>query len=167
MTDERHIDRTGWPPGPWDDEPDRVEGRDGDFTWLALRHERNGHWCGYVGVLEGHPWYGKGMCDSPVDEIEVHGGPTFGSACMEDDRPLVERVCHVPEPGEGPRWWIGFDYHHSFDYAPGFEVGMMTALGDDYRALTEPLGPWQHYRTLGYVLDDIHGAVEQARAAVQ
>lgn len=52
--------RSLWPPGPWDDEPmERI-----DLTTQAgyaglLHRGPMGAWCGYVGVPEGHPLYGK------------------------------------------------------------------------------------------------------------
>jgi hypothetical protein len=102
------VDRTGWPKGPWDDEPDRVDWKTrGCFPAIALRHFR-GHWCGYVGVPAGHPAYGRGY----DDEIEVHGGVTYAAKC-------AGRICHVPEPGESDDvWWLGFDFDHSEDAAP-------------------------------------------------
>lgn len=57
---ETFIDRTGWPSGPWDDEPDRVEWRDEatGLPCLALRNDMFGSWCGYVAVPPGHPVHG-------------------------------------------------------------------------------------------------------------
>jgi len=57
---------------------------------------------GYVGVPEGHPWFGV-----PYDEINVgvHGGLTYGS----DHFPRKE------EPKKDGLWWVGFDTRHYND----------------------------------------------------
>lgn len=59
------IDRTGWPAGPWDYEPDRDTWTD-EATGLpcvAQRAGTLGHWCGYVGLPDDHPLHG---CDYPA-----------------------------------------------------------------------------------------------------
>ena len=52
------IDRSDWLPGPWDDEPDRVEWRD-EATGLPCLLRRGspfiGVWCGYVALPPDHP----------------------------------------------------------------------------------------------------------------
>lgn len=101
-----------WGAGPWDEEPDRVEWRDEatGLPCLALRHERLGHWCGYVAVPPGHPAHGRGYDDVPA---EVHGGLTYAEKCHG-------QVCHKPAPGEPEdAWWLGFDCAHGWDLSPG------------------------------------------------
>lgn len=135
------VDRTGWPAGPWDDEPDKVQWPDPDtgLPCLAVRNE-GGHWCGYVGLPPGHPLHGKGYDDVDAD---VHGGLTFADECadaMREDR----YVCHVPGPGEPDHvWWLGFDCAHSGDYSPWKAK----------RAETEPIfaACYETYRTIDYV----------------
>lgn len=53
------IDRTGWPKGPWDDEPDKVNWV--TKAWYAGMIVRNhgGALCGYVGVPSKHPHYAR------------------------------------------------------------------------------------------------------------
>lgn len=52
------VDRSGWPSGAWDHEPDRLEWRSPTgFACLILRQQR-GHLCGYVAVPPGHPLHG-------------------------------------------------------------------------------------------------------------
>src|SRR5262249_33432277 len=58
------VDRTGWPAGPWDTEPDREDFEHVGLACLALRHPEYGNWCGYVGVSATHPLYGVGMTDA-------------------------------------------------------------------------------------------------------
>lgn len=121
------IDRAalGWPAGPWDSEPDKLQWPDAatGLPCLAVRHPFRGHWCGYVGVADGHPWYGKKWYD--VDAA-VHGGLTFASRCQpgEDES---RGVCHIPEPGEPDHvWWFGFDCAHSGDRSPQDEHYALT-----------------------------------------
>jgi hypothetical protein len=152
------VPRDKWGPGPWDDEPDKVEWRDRDtrMPCIARRHEM-GHWCGYVAVPREHPWYLSD--DAPVN---VHGGQTFGSLC--DPREDERSVCHVPMPGEPDDvWWIGFDCAHAGDVQPGMdaifrEIGRATPL-------MGLAGRPSQYRTLGYVFEECHRLAAQAAAA--
>lgn len=123
-------DRTGWPSGPWDGEPDKVVWVDDD-TDLDCMIVRNllGAWCGYVGVPPDHPWYLVDYFDLPV-RVDVHGGLTFSATCDEDGD-LATAICHVPEPGRPDDvWWLGFDTAHGGDLAPGQSVPFP---GDVYR----------------------------------
>lgn len=67
------IDKSTWPRGPWDDEPDKVQWEDA-ATELPCLIVRNGlgALCGYVGVPEGHPWHGITHYD--LDAAVVYGG---------------------------------------------------------------------------------------------
>lgn len=106
---ETKIDRTGWPSGEWDSEPDRVDFIHAGFSCLLHRNEM-GAWCGYVGVTETHPAFGK---DYDAVDVEAHGGLTYARACRGS-------ICHVPQPGMADKvWWLGFDLIHSGDTAPG------------------------------------------------
>lgn len=96
------MDKSKWPRGEWDREPDKLEWVD-QSTNLPCRIFRTegGHLCGYVGVFPGHPFYGKDDSDSEVYELEVHGGVTYGS---RDPRHNI--------------WWLGFDCAHAGDRSP-------------------------------------------------
>ena len=99
------IDRTGWPRGEWDSEPDEDAWTD-EATGLACRAARSiysGAWHGYVRVPEGHPLHGAGVGDGRLNDLDVHGS-----------------VWHVgPIFDEG--WWLGFDCAHDGDLQPGRE----------------------------------------------
>lgn len=98
------------PPGPWMNEPDRVEFRHDGLPCL-LKRTPFGAWCGYVGVPPGHPWHGRDYNDVSAD---VHGGLTYSRKCDESIG-----ICHVPEPGEPEDvYWLGFDCAHSCDLVP-------------------------------------------------
>jgi hypothetical protein len=72
----------GWPSGPWDGEPDKLVWRDKEagYPCMIVRTPWNGHLCGYVGVPQGHPDFGKNYDD--VD-VQVHMGLTFSDSCQE------------------------------------------------------------------------------------
>jgi hypothetical protein len=148
--EETFIDKAHWGDGPWQAEPDRIEWRakDSGFPCLMLRN-RIGAWCGYVGLPEGHRWFGASYDDVDVD---VHGGLTFADRCMEDARPLRERVCHLPRPGESDVvWWLGFDCAHHQDLAPGMETLFETTAS-----------PWPSvYRDVAYVRSEVEHLSEQ------
>ncbi len=112
-----NIDKSRWPRGPWDDEPDKEQWLDEDtgLPCLIVRHTRLGHLCGYVGVGKAHPLHGKSYSEW---DAEVHGGLTFASECSPESDPGLG-VCHLTEPGdEDPVWWFGFDFAHCFDLSP-------------------------------------------------
>lgn len=74
-----------------------------EATGLECRiwKQKYGHLCGYVGLPEGHPLFGKNYDD--VD-AEVHGGLTYAGTDLEPETKL---------------WWLGFDCAHSGDVVPG------------------------------------------------
>lgn len=137
------LDRSQWARGEWDGEPDKMQWTD-DATGLPcliVRHDRMGFLCGYVGVSEGHPAYGKGYSD--VD-VNVHGGLTFAGKCRPGDTE-ARGICHVPGPGEPDHvWWLGFDCAHSGDYEP------YKAKLAETKAIFARHG-FESYRTVGYV----------------
>lgn len=135
-----HIDRAalGWPPGPWDGEPDKVQWPDlaTNLPCLAVRQPASGHWCGYVGVAEGHPMY---KCtetwEGPVGNLDVHGGIAFANMRQPGENE-AKGVCHTPGPGETDHvWWLGFDCAHSGDYAPADVRRGWHLYGAKYRTL--------------------------------
>jgi hypothetical protein len=136
-------------PGPWAEEPDKVQWRDATtgFACLVLRNHV-GVWCGYVGVPEGHPWHGKPY-DDLYDDTEVHGGLTFSDKC----KPSTDEaygICHQREDGDPEVWWLGFDCAHSMDLVPG-----MPGLGFDGCT----------YKSLDYVKAQCAALAAQAHAA--
>lgn len=124
------VDRTRWPSGPWDDEPDKVVWVDSETDLdCMIRRGGLGAWCGYVGVPPDHPWHGVGYSDLPV-RVDVHGGLTFAASCDEEGDPETA-ICHVPEPGRPDDvWWLGFDMAHGGDLIPGYTGSF---AGDVYR----------------------------------
>jgi hypothetical protein len=140
-TETQEVDRSGWPAGPWDDEPDRVEFEHAGLPCL-LNRGGGGAWCGYAAVPPGHPLHGQ---DYEVPEVEVHGGLTYAASCGG-------AICHVPEPGEPDDvWWFGFDCAHAWDVLPG-TLRYGGRLPDSV------------YRTMDYVRRETERLAEQLAA---
>jgi hypothetical protein len=138
------VDKTSWGPGPWQGEPDRVEWSD-EATGIACLVVRNevGALCGYVGVPEGHPWYGKHF--SGVDAgPDVHRELSYSNECQGN--PDRETVCHVAGDGEPETlWWLGFHCSYARDLSPA-----IFALPIKSAALSR-LRTHQTYVPLAYV----------------
>lgn len=165
-----------WLAGPWDDEPDKVQWVDAasDLDCLIVRGPM-GALCGYVGVSEGHPLFRKsyGSCivdgceeshwddrpeghSVPESMVQVHGGLTFSSMCVESDRGEGYGICHVPEPGRPDKvFWFGFDCGHFMDIVPGM-VSFERHMG------FLPLGAsGEVYRDIHYVRENCESLAEQ------
>lgn len=137
------LDKTGWPTGEWDNEPDKMQWQD-ETTGLPCLVVRNrwGALCGYVGVPNNHRFYEidyHNVVAENGDHPRVHGGLTFASKCSEG--PENETICHVPEAGESDDvWWLGFDCGHFMDTMPGMmrldlELGVSSLNHGTYKPL--------------------------------
>lgn len=60
------------------------------------------HPCAYIGLQEGHPYYGIDYDNIPID---CHGGLTYS----DSKHTMVNELC---DNG----WFIGWDYNHLKDY---------------------------------------------------
>ena len=147
------IDRTGWPSGEWDDEPDKMQWPDSTtgLPCLAVRQSPRGHWCGYVGVSEDHPTFLKDFMDVDAD---VHDGLTYSAACAHSEE--ARGICHVPASGETDNvWWFGFDCAQYGDYCP---LDLKRAKETGYPF---DLFPAQTYRSLAYVQSECASLAQQ------
>jgi hypothetical protein len=157
------VPRTGWPPGRWDDEPDKAQWVDPatDLDCLIVRNHQ-GALCGYVGLPNTHPLYGSGYSydwdddtETPgriVGNLDVHGGITYTATCDEGDDPS-RGICHVPEAGRPHDiWWLGFDTAHHMDLVPS-----MLRFGPRYHDGT--------YRTISYVVSECESLARQLVSA--
>lgn len=157
ITYSDQIDRSEWPEGPWDSEPeDKVQFQDEKTGYPCLMvRNKLGNWCGYVGVNEGHPAFERKLDDWGAPEtlsVEVHGGVTFSGHC-DTDAPEGHGICHVPEPGEPDDiWWLGWDAAHSGDLVPG-----MLAFQPDFR-------DQEVYRNMAYVKEQCASLAKQLKA---
>jgi hypothetical protein len=140
------IDKSDWPRGPWDDEPDKAQWIDDTgLDCLIVRQRGGGYLCGYVGVPPEHPWHGvdydgclegcgeRWCSHGPDSKVDVHGSLTFAAACRESDDPS-RGICHIPEPGRPDDvWWFGFDCAHAFDLEPARDISFDSMYRDfDY-----------------------------------
>ena len=128
------VDKSTWGPGPWQDEPDKLQWTDADtgLPCLIVRSSWHGALCGYVGVAEGHPAFAR---DHDEVDVTVHGGLTFSDFCDEGEE---YGICHIPAPGETERvWWLGFDAGHARDLRPAWAAsGLKVSFVDcTYRDL--------------------------------
>lgn len=135
--DSEHCDKSKWARGEWDSEPDKVqfEDRETGLPCLIVRTLHSGHLCGYVGVAEGHPLFGKSYseriaCDrdnltlgkkSPmvvlteafadddssarVDSVLDVHGGITFTAFCDEAHGEGRGICHIPAPGEPDRVW--------------------------------------------------------------
>lgn len=87
------------------DYPDHVlsKGEYLGYQWVVTFNHL-GVRCGYMRVLEGHPWHGQDYFSEVFENVKVHGGLTFSDA----DKPCKEE-------GADTGWWIGFDCGHAGD----------------------------------------------------
>ncbi len=148
-----YTEKSEWGPGPWQDEHDRIEWRD-EATGLPCLIVRGGGGalCGYVAVSPGHPYHGVNGFSGEPAEIEVHGGITFGSPCIEGGK-----ICHVPQPGESDDvYWLGFDCGHYMDVRP-----MDAVVDRRYGFDRGPLGGGATYKTVDYVRDEVTSLARQ------
>ncbi len=149
------YDKTTWPPGPWTDEPDKIQWPD-EATGLACLMVRPSHggWCGYVGVPAGHPLHGVdyGTVHDRLPDLSVHGGLTFSNDCDPEDH-SEPKVCHIPGPGEPDDvWWLGFDCVHAGDHAPGPDPSAASLTGTLIVETNEyQLPEASNYKTREYV----------------
>lgn len=159
----RTSDKSSWLRGEWDNEPDKMQFTD-EATGLPCLIVRNspGALCGYVGVPEGHKFYGldyekcrlKDLPDGEYDAdayVDVHGGLTFAGFCQKwDDE--GHGVCHTVDEGENDKvWWLGFDCAHFLDFCPSYE-----------KSFTEG----QTYKNVDYVKGEIAKLAKQVAEVV-
>lgn len=155
------IDKSTWHQGPWQDEPDKIQWPDPQ-TGLPCLMVRGptGAWCGYVGVFEGHQYFGKNSDDVPVD---AHGGLNFSGYCQQSQHES-QGVCHVPDAGEPDNvWWLGFDCAHAGDLMPGMDALLPQELRRRRDLFPSPWNATGHdeYRDVAYVKDEVTALARQ------
>lgn len=161
MIERRFVDKSEWGDGPWQNEPDKIQFKVGKYDALIVRSELSGALCGYLGVPEEHPWYGK---DYSELEVSVHGGLTYAAPCQEYEDAEMTGICHVPVPGDPDNiWWLGFDTAHLEDVTPAFDQRMRETL-PDYSSLW-PVS--RSYKNVNYIKEEIQQLALQAEEAKQ
>ena len=149
----RTVVRDGWDDGPWDDEDDRYEGHVIGYPAVIWRHPSHGQLNGYLAVTDSHPWWGN-----TEHEVEVHGGITYAGMPDEGD------WAHLPHPDGINVWWLGFDCHHMWDIAPGFDAREMRRQYPDFPELRYPIA--RSYKTVAYVTGQLEDLATQANMAL-
>lgn len=129
----RTIDRTGWPKGEWDNEPDEVSFQHEGLACKILRTQMGGL-CGYVGIPKSNPWF-RCTDDDLESWINCHGGVTYTGLQFPDGS------------GQGLRV-VGFDCAHAGDFLLGTYKFDRLILGGKYR-------------NISYVTSQIHSIVKQ------
>lgn len=155
------VDKTNWDPGPWHDEPDRIDFEHAGLPCLILRSDITGALCGYAAVPPGHPAHGKGWNDGL--DLNVHGGCTYFGAC-------AGHICHVPKPGEPDDvWWFGFDCSHSGDLSPAMDARIRAYTPPESwaeRAALKARVPFpfhESYKPVEYVRREVEELAEQLK----
>lgn len=132
FTPHPDLDFSNLPPGPWMDEPNKMQWVDA-ATGLPCLIVRGGSasLCGYVGVPPTHPFHKR---DYDHVNVDAHGGLTFANGCQHS-KDESQGVCHIPEPGTSDDvWWFGFDCAHFGDLSPGLlRHGFSCFAGEVYR----------------------------------
>lgn len=127
------VDRSKFPPGPWDNEPDDYEEwQYMGYTCVVWRNSF-GNWCGYVGIPPSHPYYGKHYDNDEV-ALDVHGGLTFSDTFFEGST----------------TWFLGFDCGHWNDLVPA----MAGYVAFSSQAI---------YRTKSWTIEETKRLAEQLR----
>lgn len=73
----RTIDKSSWPRGEWDHEPDKRQWQDEatGLPCLIVRQRDSGHLCGYVGVPKSHALHGRDYGQEIVATQAMLGSP--------------------------------------------------------------------------------------------
>lgn len=156
MTNERRVivqdgdritygiaNRSGWRPGPWDDEPDKVQWIDETTGLHCLVLRERSHWCGYVGLPSGHPWCeGEAPLSVPDVRAEINYGP---NPCTDDGM-----ICHDVEQ-EDDVHWLGFD--------------VASGSREPWRCIDGPWNAGRPYHGLPYVRAATTALAKAAKAA--
>ena len=136
----RFVDKSSWPCGAWQNEPDKKQWLDEETGYPCLIHRAPmGALCGYVGVSKAHPLYGIGYENFWFDEshsnvdIDVHGGLTYSDFGM-DTAESGRGIGHLTED-EDKIWWFGFDCAHLHDFIPGLLGGRVCYGESSYKPL--------------------------------
>jgi hypothetical protein len=121
----RDRNRTFCKPGPWDNEPDKVQWIDKDTGLMCLiKRAPEGHLCGYVAITNTNCLWGSFVKSNERPGV-VYGGISY-SGVLKD--PLI-----VPSEDS---WWFGFQ---------------CANLGDLQPSVKES---WGYYRDLSFATDE-------------
>lgn len=137
-------------PGPWNNEPDEYSFVDDEtgYKCFIFRMFLLGHLCGYVEVPEHHKLYGADHNIEVLQDIEVHGGITFG-----DKHYFIKDNVFV----------FGFDCGHPGDLMPCYHLfDVITKIPRDLRFA--PLIADSSYKDIEYVKAECKKLAKQLKA---
>jgi hypothetical protein len=148
--ERQHIDKSSWPAGPWDTEPDEIRWIDDDTGILCViwRHPDWGQLNGYVLISDT-----MSAANLTPDTLHVHGGVTFCDWLTDPD-------------GTELGFAVGFDCTHAYDHAPGLAQQLADAgvpaftdagtYNHEAALLLRSAGqPTSVYRDVAYVTDHV------------
>lgn len=117
-----HMDKSAWGPGPWQDEPDRIEWRD-EATGLPCLIVRNpgGALCGYAAVAPGHPLHGKSYGDEVPELCALHT-ERLGKPLGEQPG-LGLMIAMLSGSAETPTMTSAIDVHGGVTYTDRCQAG--------------------------------------------
>jgi len=81
------------------------------IMWRSVHYT---HWCGYIGLQPGHPWYGKQFWDIPIK------GLSYSRECAGP-------ICHTSKEKEH-LWWIGFQSVYRDTFHVNLELRILVDL---------------------------------------
>jgi hypothetical protein len=176
---EQQFPKSEWGPGPWQDEPDRVEWND-ERTGLACRIIRNmwsGNFCGYAGIPATHPYFGWGydddiklapgdLKDATINDVGIvnaffyamTGGQKHGTIPLGMTLKAHNGLSFAGNLlGESSGlWFFGFDCGHAWDVTPALDMMLRRHL------LNMPI-PDRQYRDVEYVKKEVTALAFQLR----
>ena len=120
----------------WESESNSKDFVHGGLPCAMRRVDWGVHWCGYVGVPQGHPLYGIDDVSRESGELRVHSGITYTGS----EWPIEDKA---------GTWWFGFDCAHACDLVP---------------KQTSIFGSHGVYRTEAYVEEQCRQLAEQLLA---
>jgi hypothetical protein len=150
------VDKSAWPRGPWDTEPDAV-------SWICpapphyrceIKRNDFGALCGYVLVPPRHPAHGHHYCEDVFDGIDLDNALT-----------------HADLDDVSGEWAIGFHCSNRQDVQPGLLQAMRWLERetwhprDVHRRLMKYLQPpGATYKTVDYVREQCESLALQLAA---
>ena len=132
-----------------------------------------GHRCGYVGVTNIHPFYGKGYSDpAPIEEFEKVAEGDIGKRgvidliCCDPDKPHIGILFNVhggitysagsdKYPVKSNLWWFGYDCAHCDDSKD------LSEMSDAVREIELQYPTGGIVRSLDYCIQECESLAEQ------
>jgi len=137
---------------PWENEPNQLDFESFGLKCQVRRVPWSGHLCGYVGIPESHPWFGKEYGDDvPATQaqlerpIDVDKIGAINLLCADHPTEEATRIVLLIDVHGGLTysrkgvehleglWVFGFDCGHAGDLCPESADKYGAHFGDVYR----------------------------------